>query len=135
MALSESAARCPASDDLTRQMMGLRGWALYFLNALADSAAQAIVIGEQLITEQKTILGPDHPSTLASGNSLAIAYRAVGRTSEAITLGEQTLAARERVLGPDHPSTLASGNSLAAAYQAAGRTSEQNSNNVKPANI
>ena len=48
MALAESAARCPASDDLTRQMMGLRFWALYFLNELADGATQAIVIGEQL---------------------------------------------------------------------------------------
>ncbi len=124
MALSESAARCPASEDLIRPMMGLRFWALYFLNELADSAAQAIVIGEQLITQQEQVLGADHPDTLTSRNSLALAYRAGGRTSEAITLHEQTLAARERVLGPDHRDTLSSRNNLALAYQVAGRPSE-----------
>ena len=124
MALSESAARCPASDDLTRQMIGLRFWALYFLNELGDSAAQAIVIGEQLIPDQEQLLGRDHPGTLTSRLNLAIAYRAAGRTIEAIPLYDQTLAARERVLGPDHPDTLASRNNLAVAYRDAGRTSE-----------
>ena len=73
------------------------------------------MIGERLLADQERLLGPDHPDTLNSRNSLAIAYRAAGRTAEAISLHEQTLAIRERVLGLDHPSTLNSRNNLSAA--------------------
>jgi tetratricopeptide (TPR) repeat protein len=124
MALDESTARCPPGSDLDRPMMRLRFWALFFLNYLGDSAAQAIVIGEQLLADQERILGPDHPYTLNARNSLALAYRAAGRTAEAISLDEQTLAVRERLLGPDHPDTLTSRRNLANGYRDAGRTEE-----------
>jgi tetratricopeptide (TPR) repeat protein len=124
MALDESAARCPPGNNLDRPMMGLRFWALLFLNYLGDSAAQASVIGEQLLADQERLLGLDHPDTLYSRNNLANAYQEAGRTGKAISLLDQTLAARERVLGPDHPSTLQSRNNLALAYQEAGRTEE-----------
>jgi len=113
-----------ADDELARSLLSLRLWALYYLNELGDSAPQAIAVGESLIADCERVLGPDHPSTLASRNSLAIAYRAAGRAAEAIPLHEQTLAARERVRGPDHPSTLASLNNLAIAYRAAGRAAD-----------
>ena len=67
------------------------------------------------------LLGPDHPDTLNSRNSLAAAYLAAGRVAEAIPLFEQTLAVRQRMLGPDDPETLTSQNNLASAYQDAGR--------------
>ena len=105
-------------------MIRLRGWAVWFLNRLGDSAAQAIVIGERLLADQEQVLGPDHPDTLTSRNNLALAYRGAGRTGEAITLDEQALAARERVLGPDHPDTLTARSNLATTYRAAGRTGE-----------
>jgi len=40
-------------DDaaLTERLLGLRGWALWFLNELADSFAQAIDYGEPLLTD------------------------------------------------------------------------------------
>ena len=66
-------------------------------------------------------LGPDHPGTLASRNSLASAYLSAGRLEQAIDLLKQNLADRERVLGADHPDTLASRGNLAAAYESAGR--------------
>jgi len=109
-------------------MIRLRSWAVAILNLLGDSAAQAIAIGEQLLAHQEQTLGPDHPDTLDSRNSLASAYRAAGRTDEAITLHEQNLAARERALGPDHPNTLKSRDNLAIAYRAAGRTGEAENN-------
>jgi tetratricopeptide (TPR) repeat protein len=123
-ALDESSAACPSEDDLDRGMIRLRWWALWFLNELADSAEQAIVIGERLVADQERILGPDHPDTLHSRNNLAVSYWAVGRIAEAITTDEQILAARERVLGPDHPDTLTSRNNLAVDYREAGRTAE-----------
>ncbi len=124
MALDGSAARCPPGSDMSHPMMRLRSWALFFLNYLGDSAAQAIVIGERVLADQERVLGPDHPDTLGSRDNLANAYQDAGRLDEAISLHEQTLAARERVLGPDHPDTLQSRNNLATAYQDAGRTNE-----------
>jgi tetratricopeptide (TPR) repeat protein len=123
-ALEDSAARCQADSDLDGGLIRLRWWALWFLNELGDSSAQAVLIGERLLADPERVLGPDHPDTLATRNNLALAYRDAGRTEEAIGLHEQTLAAHERVLGPDHPSTLASRDNLAGAYQDAGRTGE-----------
>ncbi len=66
-------------------------------------------------------LGPDHPRTLGSRNSLAAAYQQAGRPAEAVPLFEQILIARERMLGPDHASTLSVRSKLAAARQEAGQ--------------
>ena len=76
------------------------------------------------VTRAGDTLGPDHPSTLASRNSLAGAYRAAGRLDEAIALYEQTLEDSTRILGPHHPDTLTSRNNLAGAYRDAGRIDE-----------
>ena len=76
------------------------------------------------VTRAGDTLGPDHPSTLASRNNLAGAYRDAGRLDEAIALYEQNLNDRTRILGPHHPDTLASRNNLAGAYQDAGRLDE-----------
>jgi tetratricopeptide (TPR) repeat protein len=111
-------------EQLVSALLRLRSWALYYLNELGDSAGQAIMLGEPLIADLEEIQGPDHPDTLNSRNSLAIAYRAAGRAAEAVPLHEQTLAVRESLLGPDHPDTLDSRNNLAIAYRAAGRAAE-----------
>ena len=124
VALDESAAKCPPGSDLDRRMLRLQLWAAGLLNLLADSAAQAIVIGERLLAACERILGPDHADTLSARDNLALAYQAAGRFDEAIGSHEQTLAARERVLGPDHPDTLSSRNNLAIAYHDAGRLDE-----------
>ena len=60
-------------------LLGLRVWALHHLNALGDSAAQAILTGEPLAADCERLLGPDHPHTLTSRNNLAAACRAAGR--------------------------------------------------------
>ena len=124
IALAEFCTECPAESYLDRRMMGLRWWALWFLIELADSPAQAIMIGERLLADQEQALGPDDYDTLATRNSLAIAYQEAGRTADAITMQEQTLAAMERTSGPDHPDALASRGTLAVAYQEAGRTAD-----------
>ena len=125
-ALGEAAAgrSAEADDELAAVLRGLRFWALYHLNELGDSAWQAIAVGEPLVADCERVLGTEHPNTLKSRNSLAIAYQDAGRAGEAIPLHEQTLATRERVLGPSHPDTLKSRNNLATAYQDAGRAAE-----------
>ena len=76
------------------------------------------------VTQACDALGPHHPDTLASRNSLARTYRDAGRLDKAIALYEQNLEDSIRMLGPDHPSALTSRLNLASAYQAAGRLDE-----------
>ena len=76
------------------------------------------------VTRAGDTLGPDHPSTLASRNNLAGAYRDAGRLDEAIALYEQNLTDRTRIQGPHHPHTLTTRNNLANAYLAAGRSED-----------
>ena len=120
-AMLENAAQL---GELTRALLRLRFWSLYYLTELGDSAPQAIAIGEPLIADLERRLGLDHPDTLNARNSLAAAYRTAGRIAEAVPLFERTLIARQRLLGPDHPDTLTSQNNLAATYQDAGRIAE-----------
>jgi tetratricopeptide (TPR) repeat protein len=126
MAVHEHSASSPggADSELTRAILGLRGLAVWFLGELGASPVQAIQVGEPLLADQERILGPDHPDTLTSRGSLALAYRAAGRVAEAIPLYERTLADSERVLGPGHPDTLTSRANLALAYRDAGRVAE-----------
>ena len=76
------------------------------------------------VTQACEALGPDHPDTLASRNSLAGSYRDAGRLDKAIALYEQILEDSIRVLGLDHPRTLTSRFDLAGTYRAAGRLEE-----------
>ena len=92
-----AAGLADGSGELEAALVALRLWALYYLNELGDSAAQAIAVGEPVLGDVERVLGPDHPLTLASRNNLAGAYRAAGRAAEAIPLCEQTLAAFECV--------------------------------------
>ena len=101
-----------SGSELTQAVLRLRGWAVWFLNDLGDSAAQAIAVGEPLLADRERVLGLDHPDTLVPEQPRP-AYRAAGRAAEAIALYERALADRERVLGPDHPSTVAARDNLA----------------------
>ena len=126
MALTENMGRSAAGADeeLMRVLLRLRFFVLSHLTELGDSASQAVAIGEPLTADVERLLGPDHSDTLLAWDSLAAAYRAVGRNAEAIPLLEQTLTSRQRTLGPDHPATVTSQSNLAAAYRDAGRVSE-----------
>ena len=113
-----------ADEELAELLLRLRFIALYHLIELGDRAPQAIAVGEPLTADLERLLGPSHPDTLNSRNSLAAAYLAAGRVVDAIPLFEQTLIVFQRQLGPDHPDTLTSQNNLATAYQDAGRVAE-----------
>ncbi len=69
-------------------------------------------------------LGPDHPDTLASTESLATCYANLHRRAEALKLREETLPLMRAKLGPDHPNTLATMNNLALSYSHVGRHAE-----------
>ena len=113
-----------ADEELAELLLRLRFIALYHLIELGDRAPQAIAVGEPLTADLERLLGPGHPDTLNSRNSLAAAYLAAGRVADAIPLFEQTLVVLQRQLDPDHPDILTSRNNLASAYQDAGRFAE-----------
>ncbi|RHZ61472.1 uncharacterized protein CDV56_109014 [Aspergillus thermomutatus] len=54
----------------------------------------------------KTVLGAEHPVTLASMANLASTYRNQGRWNEAEKLGVQVMETSKTVLGAEHPDTL-----------------------------
>jgi serine/threonine protein kinase len=66
-------------------------------------------------------LGPDHPDTLDSMNTLANAYQCVGRHREGIDLRQRRLEIGKATLGHDHPKTLEFMHDLAWAYHHAGQ--------------
>jgi non-specific serine/threonine protein kinase/serine/threonine-protein kinase len=73
---------------------------------------------------RRRLLGPDHPDTLQSMDSLAVFYKQAGRYDEAEKLQAETAAGRRRVLGADHLDTLDSMNELAVVYESQGRFPE-----------
>ncbi|MEV7318302.1 tetratricopeptide repeat protein, partial [Streptomyces microflavus] len=96
------------------------------LNALANAldaagaASEELLLRRHVLDTASTILGPDHPHTLASRNNLALTLGEIGEYQRAADLHRQTLADTERILGADHPNTLSSRNNLAAALNALG---------------
>lgn len=88
-ALADSAAACPGDDQLARDVLRLRGEAVWLLLSLGDSTALSITLSQALATDYERTLGPDHPDTLAGRSNLARAYRIAGRTAEAIALHER----------------------------------------------
>jgi serine/threonine protein kinase len=81
----------------------------------------AVEVFQKALDTRKARLGPDHPDTLTSMNSLALAYRASGQLARAVPFLEATLEKRKAKLGPDHPYTLLSMNNLALGYQDSGQ--------------
>ena len=79
------------------------------LNALGETygglgiADRAVAVSTRAYDTLKASLGPDHPETLRSRNTLANAYRSAGRTADAIALAEETLRLQTAGLGPTTP--------------------------------
>jgi eukaryotic-like serine/threonine-protein kinase len=62
-------------------------------------------------------LGPDHPNTLSSENSLAYLYGAEGKFDQAEPLEEEVVRRMTAQRGATHPETLTSKNTLAQLYR------------------
>src|SRR3954471_7246813 len=82
-----------------------------YLQAHGDSRGSRAV-GEQLLDRWRSILGPDHPDTLAAASRLTLALIALSEAEAARTLGEDTLQRCRRVHGPDHATTLMAAGAL-----------------------
>ncbi len=84
-------------------------------------ATLAVEVLQKAFDTRKAQLGPNHPATLDTMNTLGWAYLLSDQLAKAVPLLEETLEKRKTMLGPEHPSTLLSMNNLAAAYQHSGQ--------------
>src|SRR4051812_46779101 len=86
----------------------------WYLQAHGDSSGNR-AHSEQLFDRWRSLLGPDHPDTLAAAINLTLALRPVSDAESARVLGQDTLQRCRRVLGPDHPTTLDAADALTVA--------------------
>jgi hypothetical protein len=123
--LSTSAGSVAATLPVavTERVLALRQWATRQLSAVGDGG-RAVELAESIRTECETLLGPDHPDSLAASDNVVVAYVAARRAADGIPLAQEVLTARERVLGADHQDTLASRYTLAYAHEYAGQLAE-----------
>ena len=120
----ESALRSTTTEPAAGgQLLTLRA---AYGSALGESGreAEAITAFEQLLADQRRVLGPDDPGTLATRGTLASWLGGSGRVAEAITAHERLLADQRRVLGPDALQTLAARSNLARWLTGSGRVAE-----------
>jgi serine/threonine-protein kinase len=106
----------PLVEAAIRMTIGTAYYRLYW-----SGNGLAVPHLERALELRRDHLGPDHPDTLASMESLAAAYLFVDRHREAIDLRQRRVESGKATLGPDHPLTLEFTHSLAWAYQHAGQ--------------
>lgn len=86
-----------------------------------DEAEPLLVEAAQ---QAETLLGAEHPTTLAAQNNLGSYLSSHGKLGEAERWLTRALDARTRVLGEDHPNTLVTLNNLALLRTKQGRLDE-----------
>jgi CHAT domain-containing protein len=90
---------------------------------LGDEAAAGELFREALDARRR-ILGPEHPHTLASMNSLATVLAELGDLAAARDLLAQALKTGTGALGPDHPSIAAIAENLGKVHDRLGSPEE-----------
>jgi cellulose biosynthesis protein BcsQ/tetratricopeptide (TPR) repeat protein len=82
--------------------------------------SQSRPMDEEVLQEQRTLLGPTHPHTLMTAGGLARDLRGLGRYREALERDKQTYAAWLELFGDEHPRTLAALNNVATCNRLMG---------------
>ena len=91
---------------------------LYMVQGHKDKAGE---LANQTLKIREQVLGPNHPDTAKSLNTLAALYAELYKEEEALPLAERALETREQVLGPNHLDTAESLDTLANLYEYLGR--------------
>ena len=108
---------------LHNQLLQLRFHLGNILRAQARFA-EARELNEQVLAEQRGLLGEQHPHTLMTAGSLAGDLRAVGRYREALDRDQGTYLAWTELYGEDHPQTLMAANNLGVSLRLSGETTD-----------
>ncbi|HMF16099.1 MAG TPA: tetratricopeptide repeat protein, partial [Gemmataceae bacterium] len=119
-----------AADELVEESVGdaeaMARLQTLLGNALLDlgEPRKAMELLKRARATRQARLGPEHPDTLTTLNSLAGAYLKTGEVSQAIALFQQLHDTNVKKRGANHPDTLAALGNLAATYLTAGRAPE-----------
>jgi len=79
---------------------------------------------EQSLDIQQRVLGPDHPDTLKTLNSLSAVFIRVGKYPDAEKVLLDVIQRQKRVLGAEHPDTIIAMHNLGVVYYYQGKHSE-----------
>jgi tetratricopeptide (TPR) repeat protein len=85
---------------------------------------QAAPLVQRALAIREQQLGPQHPDTAQSLNSLALLYQGQGKYAEAEPLYQRALAVREQQLGPEHPHTATTLENYASLLRRMQRSNE-----------
>ncbi|KAJ7720422.1 hypothetical protein B0H16DRAFT_389270 [Mycena metata] len=77
---------------------------------------QAEKLLEEVLEEQKQVLGDNHPDTLRTMSNLGTSYSALGKHEKAKELKGLVLEKQTHLLGDNHPDTLRTMGNLASSY-------------------
>ena len=110
----------PKDPELKAQMLDVMG-KVYQGLGLYSPAEQLL---KQAVEIRRSVLGPEHPDTLASIGRLARIIQSGGRYAEAEKIERELVAVEPRVFGPDHRTTLAEESSLAWILEDEGHPAE-----------
>jgi len=115
----------PEKRELLKRAQGLTNQALSA--TYGGKAEQAIALARESCEVLSEILGTEHPSSAFCLNTLAEAFRAMGRYDDAEPLFRQGLALSRKVLGEAHPLNGTILNNMALLGQLRGRFQEADS--------
>jgi hypothetical protein len=104
---------------LRRQLLHLR---FNLANILRDRGQfqNARRLDEDVLAEQRELLGPTHPHTLMTAGSYAADLRGLGEYAKALEQDKETYAAWIDIFGEDNPRTLNAMSNLAVSYRLTG---------------
>ncbi|SFQ99785.1 Tetratricopeptide repeat-containing protein [Lentzea waywayandensis] len=90
------------------------------LHRYLNRPIDALTVDENLLADQRRILGREHPRTLRTARGVAHGQRVLGLFTEALVEEQATVRGLRRVLGENHPDTLRATNNLAQSLFLAG---------------
>jgi tetratricopeptide (TPR) repeat protein len=103
--------------DLPWSLLHVLGWSYQIMGKYKEAEE----MDRQALQLKETVLGKEHPDTLASMNNLANSLCQQGKYAEAEKIHRQTLQLKEILLGKEHPDTLMSMNNLAESLRQQGK--------------
>ena len=113
----------PEPRDIHNEYRTSQFWFARFLSSIG-SYQLAVILFQQVVTQEEKCFGLEHPYTLTSTGHLAATYCNQGRWKEAEELQARVMETRKKVLGLEHPDTLTSTDNLALIYTNQGRWGE-----------
>jgi cellulose biosynthesis protein BcsQ len=119
LATGSDAGQADQAVPLRRQLLQLR---FNRANILRDLArfAEARALDEQVLAEQRELLGVSHPHTLMTAGGLAADLRALGEYYAALEMDKVTYPSWTELYGTGNARALAAANNLAVSYRATG---------------